>query len=61
MDGLFRSVGNGISGLVEGSFQVIGDTLRGMVDAGNRALPGGVFLLVAFVIVVIVGWNLAKR
>jgi hypothetical protein len=61
MDGLFRSVGNGISGLVEGSFQAIGDTVRGMVDAGNRALPGGVFLLVAFVIVVIVGWNLAKR
>ena len=61
MDGLFRSVGTGITGLVEGSFQVIGDTLRGMVDAGNRALPGGIFLVVAFVIVAAVGWNLAKR
>lgn len=61
MDGLFRSVGNGISGLVEGSFQAIGSVLRGMVEAGNRALPGGLFLAVAFVIVVLVGWNLAKR
>jgi hypothetical protein len=61
MDGLFRSVGNGITGLVEGSFQAIGGTLRGMVDAGNQALPGGLFLVVAFVIVVAVGWTLAKR
>jgi hypothetical protein len=61
MDGLFRSVGNGISGLVEGSFRVIGDTLGGMVEAGNRAVPGGIFLAVAFVVVVLVGWNLARR
>jgi hypothetical protein len=31
------------------------------VDAGNRALPGGLFAAVVFVIVAIVGWNLAKR
>ena len=61
MDGLARSVGNGISGLVEGSFQVIGGTLRGLVDAGNRALPGGMFLVVAVVIVAVVGWNLVRR
>jgi hypothetical protein len=61
MDGFVRSVGDGITGLVAGAFDVIGGTLRGMVDAGNRALPGGLFFAVVFVIVVIVGWNLAKR
>jgi hypothetical protein len=61
MDGFVRSVGDGITGLVAGAFDVIGGTLRGMVDAGNRALPGGLFFAVIFVIVVIVGWNLAKR
>jgi hypothetical protein len=61
MDGLFRSVGNGITGLVAGSFDVIGGTLRGMVDAGNRALPSGLFFVVVFVAVALLGWSLAKR
>ena len=61
MDGFVRTIGDGITGLVAGAFDVIGGTLRGMVDAGNRALPGGLFFAVVFVIVVIVGWNLAKR
>jgi hypothetical protein len=61
MDGLLRSVGNGITGLVAGAFDAIGGALRGMVDAGNRALPAGVFFGLLFVIVLIVGWNLAKR
>ena len=61
MDGLGRAVGDGITGLVAGAFDVIGGTLRGMVDAGNRALPGGFFIAVVFVIVLFVGWNLAKR
>jgi hypothetical protein len=47
--------------LVSGAFDVIGGTLRGLVDAGNRALPGGIFVVVVFVIVVVVGWNFAKR
>ncbi len=61
MDGFVRSVGDGITGLVSGAFDVIGGTLRGLVDAGNRALPGGIFVVVIFVIVVVVGWNFAKR
>jgi hypothetical protein len=35
--------------------------LRGIVNAGNQALPGGLFILLAFVLVVVVGWSLAKR
>jgi hypothetical protein len=61
MDGFVRSVGDGITGLVSGAFDVIGATLRGLVDAGNQALPGGLFVVVVFVIVVVVGWNFAKR
>jgi hypothetical protein len=61
MDGLVRTIGDGITGLVAGAFDVIGTTLRGLVDAGNRALPGGLFFALVFVIVAIVGWNLAKR
>ena len=61
MNGLFRSVGNGITGLVAGSFDVIGGTLRGMVDAGNRALPSGLFSVAVFVVIALLGWSLAKR
>jgi hypothetical protein len=61
MDGFVRSVGDGITGLVAGAFDVIGTTLRGLVNAGNQALPGGIFYLLIFVIVVVVGWNFAKR
>jgi hypothetical protein len=61
MDGFVRSVGDGITGLVAGAFGVIGATMRGLVDAGNRALPGGVFFALIIVVVAIVGWNLARR
>ncbi len=55
------TVGDGITGLVAGAFDAIGGALRGLVAAGNQALPGGLFYLLLFVIVVVVGWNLAKR
>jgi hypothetical protein len=61
MDGFLRSVGDGITGLVAGAFDVIGGALRAIVDAGNQALPGGVFFVAIFVIVAIVGWTLVKR
>jgi hypothetical protein len=61
MDGLARSVGDGLTGFVAGSFDIIGGTLSGMVDAGNRALPGGLFFVLLFVVVAMVGWTLVKR
>jgi hypothetical protein len=61
VDGFLQAIGNGISGLVSGSFAVIGQSLRGMVDALNRALPGGLLLAVVFVILVVAAWQLAKR
>lgn len=61
MDGLGRSVGNGITGLVAGAFDVIGDALRGMVHAGNQALPNGLFWVVMFFVLAGTAWTLAKR
>lgn len=61
MDGLGQAVGNGITGLVAGAFDAIGGALRGIVDAGDQALPGGLFWAVIFALLVIGGWTLAKR
>ena len=61
MGGLIQSVGDGITGLVAGAFDAIGAALRGIVDAGNQALPGGLLWVVVFVVAVGAAWTLAKR
>jgi hypothetical protein len=61
MGGLVQSVGNGISSLIQGAFDVIGDSLRGMINAGNQALPAGLFWVVLFVVAVAGAWTFAKR
>jgi hypothetical protein len=43
------------------AFEFIGSSLRGMVHAADMALPGGMLFVVAFILVAVVGWNLAKR
>jgi hypothetical protein len=61
MDGLGRTVGNGISGLVSTAFDAIGGTIRALFGLAQGALPGGVLFLVGFVIVVGLLWMWAKR
>lgn len=61
MDSLGRTIGNGISGLMAGAFDAIGTALRGIVDAGERALPNGLLWAVVFVVLLIGAWTLAKR
>ena len=61
MDGLGQAIGNGITGLVAGAFDVIGSALRGIVNAGNQALPYGLFWGLLFVLLVVCGWSLARR
>ena len=61
MDGLIRSVGNGISSLISGAFDAIGAALRGIVHAGNQVLPYGLFWLLIFVLLIGGAWFLAKR
>ncbi len=61
MDSFLQAIGQGISGFVEGSFAVAGQTVRGLVGALNAALPGGLLVAVVFVGLVIAAWQLAKR
>ena len=61
MDDLGGSVGQGISGLVAGAFDAIGTALRGIVAAGEQALPGGLLWAVIFVLFVVLAWTFAKR
>ena len=61
MGGLGSSVGEGIGGLVGGAFDATGEAFRGIVAAGERALPGGLLWAGIFVLAVIVAWTLAKR
>ena len=61
MDGLGGSVGQGIGGLIGGAFDAIGAGLRGVVAAGERALPGGLLWAVIFVLLVLAAWTLARR
>lgn len=61
MDGFIQAIGNGIGGLVAGSFSVIGQVLRGIVDALNRSLPGGWLAAAVFVVLFVAAWQLIKR
>lgn len=61
MDGFAQAIGNGITSLVAGSFSTIGMVLRGIVDSLNRAMPGGMLAAVAFTVLAVTAWQLAKR
>ena len=61
MGDFVQTIGNGISGLVAGSFAVIGSVLRGIVNSLNQALPGGMLAIVVFVVLAVVAWQLIKR
>ncbi len=47
--------------MVEGSFAVAGQVVRGIFGALNTALPGGLLAAVVFVVLVVAAWQLAKR
>ena len=61
MDGFVQAIGSGISGLVEGSFSVFGQTMRGIAAALDRAVPGGLLPVVVFAVLAVTAWQLAKR
>ena len=61
MDGLGRTVGNGISDLVSTAFDAIGGTIRALFGMAQGALPGGILFVVGFVIVVGLLWVWARR
>jgi hypothetical protein len=61
MDGLARTVGNGIAGLVVMAFDAIGGTLRWIVGSASNAVPGLTLPILVFGALVVVAWILAKR
>jgi hypothetical protein len=61
VDGFVRAIGQGISGLVEGSFAVAGDMVRGIVGAVNATVPGGILAAVVFVVLLVAAWKLTTR
>jgi len=61
MGGFIEAIGNGITGLVAGAFDVIGDTVRGIVAFGNQLLPGGLFWVFIFFLLLAGAWTFAKR
>ncbi len=60
-DGLARAVGDGVAGLVGGAFQAIGAAFRGVFAALQGVLPGLWLPIVVVAVLIVVGWQLAKR
>ena len=61
MDGLLRSVGDGIGGLVGGALSSIQAALDGIVASLSAALPAGALPVVGIAVLIAVGWFLIKR
>ena len=61
MDGLSRSVGDGVASVVATAFNAIGGTIRFLVASASEALPGGLLPLVVFAGLAGAAWVLAKR
>lgn len=61
MDGLGRTVGDGVASVVATAFNVIGGTLRFIVASANEALPGGLLPVAVFAGLAGLAWVLAKR
>ena len=61
MDGLGRTIGGGISGLVAGALAGIGAAFSGMVDALSNALPSGALPVIAVGLLLLFVWAVIKR
>lgn len=59
--GLVRTIGDGIAGLVGGAFAAMGAAVREIVGIFSGFLPGIWLPVVVVAVLLIVGWNLAKR
>ena len=61
MDGLARSIGDGITGLVGGALAAIGQALSGIGDALSAALPAGALPVLGIALLVLVLWRIIRR
>jgi len=58
--GLFRNLADAVVGLFGGAVRAFGDAVQGVVGAFQSVLPGLWLPAVAFVVVLVIGWRLAK-
>jgi hypothetical protein len=61
VDGFVHAIGNGLVGLVEGSFNTIGAVLRGMVNQVTAMVPGPLLFVLVGGGLTALAWTLAKR
>jgi hypothetical protein len=61
MDGLLRSVGDGISGLIGGALAAIGNALEGILASLSTALPAGALPVLGIGAVLLLLWLILKR
>jgi len=61
MDGFVRAIGDGLTGLVAGSFDTIGSVLRGMVGQVTATVPGPLLFVLVAGGLLGTAWTLAKR
>jgi fructose-specific phosphotransferase system IIC component len=58
---LLQNLGNAVAGLIEGMFRAFGAAVQAVFGAFQSILPGLWLPLVAFVVAIVVFWQLIKR
>jgi hypothetical protein len=61
MDGLGRTVGDGIGGLFGGVLDAIGAAISGTVDALGTALPAGALPVIGVAVLLLLLWLVLRR
>lgn len=61
MDGLLRSVGDGITGLIAGALAAIGAAVEGIGASLSAALPAGALPVLGIGLALLVLWLILKR
>ena len=61
MDGLGRTIGGGISGLVAGAIAGIGTAVSGIVDSLSSVLPPGALPVIAVGLLLLFVWAVIKK
>jgi fructose-specific phosphotransferase system IIC component len=59
--GLLQNLGQAIAGLIEGVVRAFGAAVQAVFGAFQSILPGILLPVVAFVVAVVVFWQLIKR
>jgi hypothetical protein len=61
MDGLLRSIGDGLTGLVGGAVDAVGSAIGGIGEALGAALPAGALPVIGIAGALVLLWLVLKR